>query len=95
MNKNNKQWFEWVSKFDLPEEIILGMPLLMFGGNRRLYIENHQGLLEYSDTVIRLRMKQGQIVIKGEKIFIEELFAKEIFIVGIIHSLDFDYPKEG
>lgn len=33
-------------------------PKLIFTGNRELFIENYQGIVEYSDTVIRLNTSE-------------------------------------
>ena len=89
MIKNKQNIFSLAEKFDLPEEIILGMPLLVVGGNRRLYVENHLGLLEYTDTSVRIRIKQGQIILTGTDFFIESILEKEMRVAGVIKAIEF------
>ena len=36
--------------FDLPPDVVAGLPRLELVGNRQLYLEHHTGLLAYSDT---------------------------------------------
>ncbi len=93
MVKGNKAWEVLVGKLELPGEIIMGLPLLALGGNRRLYIESHLGLIEYSDTIIRLRVKQGQVIIIGKGFFIEELQEKEVLASGKIQRIEFDFSE--
>ena len=38
--------------FDLPVDVVAGLPRLELIGNRQLYLERHTGLLAYSDTQI-------------------------------------------
>ncbi len=93
MAKGNIAWEILTEKLELPGEIIMGLPLMALGGNRRLYVENHMGLLEYSDTIIRLRVKQGQVIIVGRGFFIEELQEKEVLASGKIQSIKFDFSE--
>ena len=38
--------------FDLPVDVVAGLPRLELIGNRQLYLERHTGLLAYSDTAL-------------------------------------------
>lgn len=39
---------------DLPEDIVLDVPKLTLIGNETMLIEEHSGIYEYSDDIIRL-----------------------------------------
>lgn len=93
MVKGNKAWEIFAGKLELPSEIIMGLPLLALGGNRRLYIESHLGLIEYSDTIIRLRVKHGQVIVVGKEFCIEELREKDMLASGKIKKIEFDFSK--
>ena len=45
--------------FDLPPDVVAGLPRLELVGNRQLYLEHHTGLLAYSDTQIDVNTNFG------------------------------------
>ncbi|WP_317948731.1 YabP/YqfC family sporulation protein, partial [Rossellomorea marisflavi] len=47
-----------------------------------IYIENHRGLLTFADDEVRLLLKQGQLLIKGEKFVIKIILPEEILLQG-------------
>ena len=48
---------------DLPEDIVLDVPKLTLIGNETMLIENHSGIYEYSDDIIRLNTPIGLLSI--------------------------------
>ncbi|MGX1263686.1 sporulation protein YqfC [Rossellomorea marisflavi] len=50
--------------------------------NPYLYIENHRGLLTFADDEVRLLLKQGQLLIKGEQFVIKIILPEEILLQG-------------
>ena len=40
--------------FDLPADVVAGLPRLEMVGNRQLYLEHHTGLLSYSGELVQL-----------------------------------------
>ena len=53
---------------NIPKDVILGVPLVRMVGQEELYIENYRGILEYTDTFIRVQTKIGQIHLSGKKL---------------------------
>ena len=45
--------------FDLPADVVAGLPRLELVGDRQLYLEHHTGLLAYSDTQIDANTAAG------------------------------------
>lgn len=76
--------------FELPKEILLDLPRLNLVGNIQLYVENHRGVVEYTDETVRISISGGELVIKGENLQIKNIFAGEIFIEGVINRLDYE-----
>ncbi len=74
---------------DLPKDIVLNLPRLIFTGNRELFIENYRGIVEYSDTVIRLNTSECMIKITGGALGIKSIAAEEITLQGKIKTLEF------
>ena len=74
---------------DLPKDIVLNLPRLIFTGNRELYIENYRGIVEYSDTVIRLNTSECMVKVTGTGLGIKNIATEEITLAGRIKSLEF------
>ena len=73
--------------FELPPDAVLDLPRYMLAGNTSLLVENHQGILEYGETLIRVATKDGPVNIEGEGLELEELSTEEIMISGRIDAL--------
>lgn len=74
---------------DLPKELVLNLPKLIFTGNRELFVENYQGIVEYSDTVIRLNTSECLLKITGRGLGIKNIATEEITLCGDIKTLEF------
>ncbi len=77
------------SVLDLPGEIILDLPKLTLVGNKNLTIENHKGIIEYTDEIIRINTKKQMLKINGLKLEIKSITEEEIFINGDISAIEF------
>lgn len=75
--------------FDLPKEIILGVPNIKIIGNSDMMIENHRGILEYTDEILRMNSGLGVIKIQGRNLEIKEVSQEDIQIHGSIESVEF------
>jgi sporulation protein YqfC len=73
-----------VETFDLPGEVLAGMPKLTATGNRRLHIESHKGILEYDGSLIAVNGGGVIIKIRGEGLDIISMSADEILIRGFL-----------
>ncbi len=51
---------------ELPQDVMMDLPRITMIGHIHIYIENHRGLITFSDTEVRLLLKQGQLLIKRE-----------------------------
>lgn len=74
---------------DLPQDVIFDLPRITMIGNMQLYIENHRGVLQFSDEVLRLALSKGQLQIHGKQLVIRAILTKEVFIEGLIHELKY------
>ncbi len=53
-------------------------------GQIHIYIENHKGLLLFSDDEVRILLKQGQLLIKGKGFVIKMILPEELLLEGKI-----------
>lgn len=49
---------------DLPQDVMMDLPRITMIGQLHIYIENHRGLLAFTDSEVRLMLKNGQLLIK-------------------------------
>jgi len=76
--------------FELPHEILLDLPRVTLVGNAQLYIENHRGVIAYDENQVRLSVKNGEIVVRGERLQIKNLLEEELLIKGLIEELTYE-----
>ena len=78
-----------VSAANMPKDVMLGASVLTILGNFEVCIENYRGILEYTDTLIRVQKKGKQIRLSGKQLQIEYYTNDEMKITGKISSLEF------
>lgn len=75
--------------YEMPKDVILGLPLLTILGERELTLENYSGIIEYTDTLIRIRTKAGQIKVNGKNLHVDYYTNDEMKMHGRIDSIEF------
>ncbi len=90
-NKGKKQKIQGslADFFELPRDIVLDLPRITLIGSRQLYLENHKGIVEYSDERIKVRVSGGVFLIGGEELTIRNLYASELYVEGEILFTEF------
>ena len=90
MKKDGKEIKENVSEFlELPKDIVMDLPRITLIGNLQLFVENHKGIVEYSDSRIRINTKSGTLKVTGKNFFIKTIVTEEVIIYGDIESVEF------
>ena len=88
-SQDQNQEHKIIQRLELPQDIILGVPLLSMQGNAELMIENHRGLLQYDSDEIRVRTKTFTVQVTGRKLTIQE-YRKDVLIIrGKIERMQF------
>jgi len=85
--KNIKEYIS--DKFDIPKEIIMNLPQISLTGNRELFIDNYKSILEYSDTLMRIKAADTIIKISGKSIYIENIGTDDISLSGFFDKIEF------
>ncbi|WP_303861815.1 sporulation protein YqfC [Alkalibaculum bacchi] len=75
---------------ELPKEITLNLPKVTMVGSTQIRIENHKGIIEYSESKIRVNSKIGIIVITGKNLFIRNIIKEEVLLEGKLESVQID-----
>ena len=74
---------------ELPKDVVLGIPMLTMVGQMELNIENYRGLIEYTDCLIRIHTKDGQIRICGKNLKVDYYTNDEMKVTGHIISIEY------
>ena len=78
----------------MPRDVVMGASAIT--GRNEICIENYRGILEYTDLLIRVQTKSGQIRLSGKNLQIEYYTNDEMKITGRIVQLEFtDGRKTG
>lgn len=77
-------------ELDLPSEVPPGWPLVELFGNRRVLIENQNGVCCYDQRKITVKVRQGLIVISGEELELREVTKNQLVVTGIIFGVSLE-----
>jgi sporulation protein YqfC len=79
---------KWMTKnMELPQDVMMDLPRITMIGQIHIYIENHRGLIAFTDKELRLLLKQGQLLIKGNSFVIKTILPEEILLEGKIDQV--------
>lgn len=78
-----------VGVLDLPQDVVLEVPRITMIGQLQMYIENHRGVLHFSEKELRLLLTNGQLIVKGDHLVIRAILPEEVLLEGKIESVKF------
>jgi len=83
-------FIEHTSKvFDIPGEIVGGLPRVTVDGGGKVNVENHRGLITYSNGEVTVNSSVGLIRVKGENLELSAMSDTELVARGRIYSVEF------
>lgn len=74
--------------FDLPADVVAGLPRMEMVGSRQMYLEHHAGILSYSDEQIDVNTPEGILRVRGERLTLTAMTAEELRIGGSIAAVE-------
>ena len=74
----------------IPPEAMSSVPLIQLRGKKSLCVENHNGILEYSDTMVKITVRGGSLLVRGSDIFICHMSKKCLKMHGRIVGLELE-----
>ena len=77
-------------KISVPQETLALIPLVQLRGKRSVCIENHCGILEYTDSLVKVQVKRGNIAIIGCRLEIARMTKRIVEIRGSIQRLELE-----
>ncbi|MCD7946730.1 MAG: sporulation protein [Oscillospiraceae bacterium] len=76
--------------FDLPGDIVAGMPRVVLTGNREFRMENHKGILAYGSEEIHINGGKMIWKVQGTDLELKAMNANELFIMGRILGIQIE-----
>lgn len=73
----------------VPKDVLLGVPIVTITGQMEANVENYRGIIEYTDLLVRIKSKSGQIRISGKNLQIAYYTNDEMKITGHIEKVEY------
>ena len=74
--------------FDLPADVVAGLPHLEMVGSRQPYLEHHAGILSYGEEQIDVNTSGGVLRVRGQRLSLMAMTAEELRIGGRIAAVE-------
>ena len=84
MKRENRVLSRAAELFDLPADLVAGLPHVELIGNRQFYMENHRGILSYSGEEIAVNAEQLIVRVYGEGLELVAMTGEALRIRGTI-----------
>lgn len=90
MRRWTRKLKKWTTDMlDLPQDVVFDLPRITMIGNMQLYVENHRGVLQFTDSRLLLALQQGSLEIRGKQLSIRTILTEEVFIEGLIDEVNY------
>ena len=76
--------------FEIPQDIVLDLPRITMLGNKQVLIENHKGIIEYNETLVRVKLSQGELTVCGNELMLGNLQVEQILIEAVVTEVKYD-----
>ena len=74
--------------FDLPGDVIAGLPRIELTCDRELRMEHHRGILSYGDQEIHISGGKLIVKVRGSGLELRAMNGEELLITGFITGVD-------
>ena len=74
--------------FDLPGDLVAGLPRIEITGSRELRMENHKGILAYGEDEIHISGGRMIVKVRGAGLELRAMNASELLITGDLSGID-------
>lgn len=87
MKQREKILERLVNAADLRAEPLPCVPLVELAGERRVLIENHQGVVQYGSNEICVKVTYGRLRICGNNLELARMTKDQLVITGLIEGV--------
>ena len=72
---------------DPNKDLIQNVPIVELYGTARIFVENHLGIIIYTQEEIQIKMQYGILIVKGSAMILLQIGKEQLVIKGNIESL--------
>ena len=77
-----------LNKFNDPiKDLIQNVPIVELYGTARIFVENHLGIIIYTQEEIQIKLQYGILIVKGSALILLQMGKEQRVIKGNIESL--------
>ena len=74
--------------FDLPGDVVAGLPRIELIGGHELRMENHKGILAYGTEEIHISGGKLMVKVRGADLELKSMNASQLLITGTIFGVE-------
>lgn len=78
-----------LNKLCIPKDITEHAFIITMIGNQEIYIENYRGILDYTESYIRIQGKKQSVIIEGMYLRIIYYTDEDMLIRGTFHNISY------
>ena len=75
--------------FNLPADLLAGLPKIEVTGLRETLIENHRGIVSFDTEAVIINGGAVKIVLRGEGFVLRAMNARQLRLDGLLFGIDF------
>lgn len=88
MNRGRNLIHSLVGDGMINTDLIPGVPIVEICDQRRVLIENHQGIVGYGGNEIQIKVRFGRICVCGENLKLKLMCKNKLVIIGRINAVN-------
>lgn len=81
---------ELADRLDIPEDLLHPASKLTVTAGRRVLVENHRGVLEYSRERVLVKLTRGRLCVAGTELRLLAMNRGELLIAGRVRSVEWE-----
>lgn len=93
--KPKRKLKDYLSETTVNPELFPILPIVELAGSRRVLVENHLGVIQYSRETIGIKMKYGEIQINGCGLTLEQMTRVKLVVTGRIDGICLHRREKG
>ncbi len=71
------------------KDSVLNAPIITFIGKSEAFIENYKGIIEYTETSIKINTSLGELFIQGDDLWIRQMNEESLTVFGKICNITY------
>lgn len=95
MKKQIPEWKKLISTVNEGANVTMRQPLVEILGDKRVLIEQHQGVISYGHHEIGVRVNMGILLITGKSLRLSRMAKDQLVVCGCVECIRFLKTREG